>query len=164
MEDLLKVAQERELTAKEVKALSMWASNANRATEIVLGLLRANTVAARANVLHLRSLATRFKPKEQPRSSTDGTTTPPVGPFGLSHHAVERYIERYGQPGEDPALTQARLYEEMRNASPIRERTHRGTRQWVSPSGVVFVVKYDPGGRTPTCVTILPKGAREVAA
>lgn len=70
----------------------------------------------------------------------------------ISHHAIERYIQRFAP---DLAFDEAAkvLRAEIRTAKPIVERTRRGDPRWMIDSlGVVAIVKEEPRGRTVTTI------------
>lgn len=70
----------------------------------------------------------------------------------ISHHAIERYIQRFAP---DLAFDEAAkvLRTEIRTAKPIVERTRRGDPRWTIDSlGVVAIVKEEPRGRTVTTI------------
>lgn len=66
----------------------------------------------------------------------------------LTHHAVERFLGRWGGSEEELHVLAA-------EAVRTKHRTPNGQEIWES-AGVRFVVKRDRGKREPVCVTILP--------
>lgn len=73
----------------------------------------------------------------------------------LTHHAVERYRNRFA-PDATFMEAQRELEELARRASPLKERTVNGTEQWRTPDGVILVVTRDYKDG-PVCKTVLPK-------
>lgn len=77
----------------------------------------------------------------------------------LTHHAVERYRNRFA-PDATFMEAQRELEELARRASPLKERTVNGTEQWRTPDGVILVVTRDYKDG-PVCKTVLPKYEEE---
>lgn len=72
-----------------------------------------------------------------------------IAPNRITHHAVERYRQRY-EPGSSFPDAEADLQRHVRDAE-YQERTVDGDDVWVSPAGVRMVVRADG-----TVVTVLP--------
>lgn len=77
--------------------------------------------------------------------------------YGITHHAVDRYIERV-LPGASRAQARAALVEDLRDAAPLRERTLTGQERLKLRSGDVAIVKRDPLTRERVVVTVAPQG------
>jgi len=171
IDDILAIAHTRVLTSEEQRRLAHLASLDGKQQHVILSLMRAGTAASRANLLasalagqhapkrHSRSAAIQEKRNHRAGSVSDGRVTGLA--FTLTHHAVERYAERHTD-GQTTESTMEYLTREAVTATPMRARTQSGEQQWVSQSGVVFVLKRDGYGALPVCVTILPRDEDKV--
>jgi len=63
----------------------------------------------------------------------------------LTHHAVEQYISRCDR-SLSPAAAHKELETQIRYATRLRERTHKGDSLWELPSGTLVVTKPGPDG------------------
>lgn len=77
--------------------------------------------------------------------------------YGITHHAVDRYIERV-TPSSTRAAARALLEADLREAAPLRERTRSGEERLRLRSGDVAIVKRDPLTRERVVVTVAPQG------
>ena len=78
-------------------------------------------------------------------------------------HAAERFQQRWA-PGFRLDACRREIQTLASAAVHLRQRTHAGQEQWQASdgSGMVFVVKRDPGQREPVCVTVLPAPEAEI--
>lgn len=166
---LLSAACARVLSQAEVEALCGLAAQLGRSEPVVVELLSARSAPSRLNLLaawpRLRSwTARRGREAQRQADRSPGRVPPAQGalPFTLTHHAIERFVERYG-PFPSHESARVSLETEASAATPIRERTIVGQEQWRGPSGVLFVVKRDGRGAPPVCVTVLPRRSRRIA-
>lgn len=161
---LLRAAEDRLLTPDELHVLSVAASSGAR-DEIIVSLLMARKAHARSNLmasgigrarLNRRRELWEIRKNILESSKTSEVRKTTSLPFILSSHAITRFRERYVSDEEQDEVA-PRLEREAMTSVPIKERTICGEEQWRSPDGVVFVIKRDGPGRSPICVTIIPR-------
>ena len=157
----------RIFTRAEMDDFCSRAVSEGRAQDMLLGLLKAATDAARQNLTnaptlthahvaqqHGRSEAIQRKVQDRTavsqRARTSGVS------FIFSDHAIARYAERHLE-GTAPDEAIRLLNAEAVTATPIRARTASGEQQWLGVSGVIFVMRRDHAGAWPICVTVLPR-------
>lgn len=167
LDKLLAEACTRTLSSEEAEQLCRLAFLDSKVEGVLVKLLLAKTAAGRANVVAVRILMARstprrsvLPPRRQQRSVLEVKSRSERLPFVVTDHAFERFAERCmkGQPYEQ---IQAYLNAEAMSATPVRQRTLSGEQQWVSQSGVIFVMRRDGNGALPVCVTVLPREEEE---
>jgi hypothetical protein len=166
LDELVKEACLRDLTQDEVDLLCALAAKEGRTQEACLSILTAQTAAGRNNLKLAKDLrvSPRYtKTREEVRRQKEERGLAIVKllchyrlPFVVTNHAFERYAERHLR-SEPLERAIAYLTEEAKTATPIREKTLTGDEQWVSTSGVIFVMRRDGGKSRPVCVTVLPR-------
>lgn len=169
IEDFLEIATQRILTDSELEEFCALCTESER-NQVLIRLMKSGTAAARENLRSAKglkagheatkALETVRKVKQFRKDQKAGTKrtfrqTQASGlPFGVTDHAFERFVDRHMH---EEVGAYEKLLEEARQACPIRKKTFAGDEQWVSPSGIVFVVHRDTNPSALVCVTILPK-------
>lgn len=164
---LLEKARSGVLSDEEVGELTGLAVAAGLAGAVVRELV-ASLPHGPANLRRSRDLiaasnAERPRPRPPPRAKRDQGAHR-FGSLLVSHHAVERYAQRY-EPGVPMDEVLRRLGEQAASAVPVRETTVAGDFVWRSSDGVLFVVRRDAVAdsrrRAPLAVTVLPPDSQE---
>ena len=122
--------------------------------QTVVFLLKSGKTAARENLSAL-VLARRHNLLERKREDLPPGSDPATPPFLLTHHAIVRYLERYG--GKEPRVKSlTRLDEQIKTAVYVPSKSKPGGEVWESQDGTPFIVtQNDDGPRT--CKTVLPR-------
>ncbi len=171
LDDLLDQACTRTLTEPEIQRMCTLADEENRSQSVLLRLISAGTSAGRTNLSAAKTLTSRHAPRHHDRREVRAEKAAEVVererlgkaeklPFSLTSHACERFIERHlSHETADKAMEF--LVTEARTATPLKERAINGEQQWISESGIRFVMRHDSNHTLPVCVTVLPKESRE---
>ena len=168
----LRDAVERVLDSDEVRAVCSMIRSPDQAQAVFVHLVMARTAAGRTNYAAIR-LRLGDHMSRRPRSLPRGPRPDPVPvtstclpedglPFLLTSHSFERFVKRHASE-MTAHEAQVILVEEARHARPIREKTAAGDDQWVSQTGILFVVKRDAKTGNLVCATILPALKQEGA-
>lgn len=89
------------------------------------------------------------------RMSSVQDASPEPERVSFTHHAVERYTERYAA-GASPEEAEEQLRREAGLAVRVRQKAKGGRERWLTPGGAVLIIRRNGPGRSPTCITVLP--------